>query len=287
VGIVFFVAVLLTLISLVVVSQSSIQNCILRYLGIDRKNRYLILLACNSILLAPTLIAGYLVLPLQIYLQSRFLQIDKVQTIKLGFYEVFFSLMGLVIVASITLTSGVADFGAFLDQRSIANIGLLLLMILPLGLLIKRFTKRFSFTKLQKNLEKYFGVDSVTIQSTKDGGKPKWYGSFNLLPILPLASFTFLADSILFILISEVDISLQNLVKTFVVFLCSYIIGVVSQIPGGIGARELSSGLMLAQLGLGTTSEIVALVGLIRISKVLAGGFLSIVGFAVLRCQSV
>jgi uncharacterized membrane protein YbhN (UPF0104 family) len=287
VRIVVFVTVLLTLISLVVVSQSSIQNRILKYFGIVRKNRYLKLLICNSILLGPTLMVGYLVLPLQLYLQSKFLQINKAQTIKLGIYEVVLCLIGLVMVASIMLTFNMGDLGAFLDHKSLTTLGLALLMVLPLGILLKRFTKRFSFVKLQKYIETYSRVNSTTTQSSTEGIKPDWKRSFILLPILPLASFTFLSDSILFLVISEVDISLQNLMKTFFVFLCSYIIGVVSQIPGGIGVRELSSGLMLAEIGLGVAAEIVALVGLIRISKVLAGGLLSLVGLIVLRWQSV
>ena len=250
--------------------QSVMQHQILKYLGLKFRAQFKNLYICNSLLYSPTLIAGYFVFPLQVFLQTRYAKLNRLAAIQLGFIEFFVSLLGQFIVGIPLFFFYKESFNLHIDFISSIQLILVSAAVITLGVFLKRISRKLNLKYEIMNLSSKEKDESLNLNLGLDISIAR-----KILTFLPLFSFggvTYLFDSaILFFLLSS-NVSAELYFKVYLGFLFAYLIGVVSQIPGGVGVRELTASAIFLQLGLGSILEIATVLGVMRICKIISGG---------------
>jgi uncharacterized membrane protein YbhN (UPF0104 family) len=261
---------------LVVLTQSLFQNQILKFMKISSDHQFKNLIKSNLVLYSPTLLIGYLVFPLQIFIQQRILKMKIKEVLVFGFLEVILGLVSLII-ALIPLVLIFSDEISFQLNQSSSDAIIYIFVFLCItfvGTLVKKIANR----KFAKNEEISI---AITIRSIKAEYAQRLYSKkeiWKLLPLSPFVAVTFVGDSMLFVLFSQISISLEVIGKITLVLAAAYILGLISQVPGGLGVRESSAAVLLSQLDLGSVLTVIATLTTIRISKVVFGVIYAVVG---------
>lgn len=259
----------------VVLAQSLFQNQILKIMNISSRNQFKNLIRSNLLLYSPTLLIGYLAFPLQIYIQQKLLKIKLKPVLIFGFLEVILGLISLIatVIPLLFIFSDKIYFQLNLSP-SVAVIYIIIFVCLTfVGIFVKKIANRV-FTKKE-------GIPiAVTIGSIKKAYAQRTYSRneiWKLLPLVPIVAVTFVGDSLLFVLFSQKSISLEIIGKVTLVLAAAYILGLISQVPGGLGVRESSAAVLLSQLDLGSVLSVIATLTTIRLSKAVIGVISAIV----------
>ena len=263
------VSSLLIISFVVVLAQSLFQNQLLKFMKISSDHQFKNLIKSNLFLYSPTLLIGYLVFPLQVFIQQRLLRLKIKQVLVFGFLEVILGLASLIatLIPLAIIYSDEISFQLNLSSSNAIIYIFFFVCITIVGTLVKRIANRM-FTKNE-------GIPiAITIRSVKAEYAQRLYSNneiWKLLPFFPIVAVTFVGDSILFVLFSQLSISLDVIGKITLILAAAYILGLISQVPGGLGVREFSAAVLLSQLNLGSVFSVIATLTTIRISKAFFG----------------
>jgi uncharacterized membrane protein YbhN (UPF0104 family) len=260
---------------MVVVTQSLFQNQILKFMKISSNHQFKNLIKSNLVLYSPTLLIGYLVFPLQIFIQQRLLKMKIKQVLVFGFLEVILGLAALI-VSLIPLVLIFSDEISFQLNQSPSDAIIYIFFFLCItfvGTLVKKVANRM-FTK-NKGVSIAINIRSIKAEYAQHSYLKKEI--WKVLPLFPIVGVTFVGDSVLFVLFSQISISLEVIGKITLVLAAAYILGLISQVPGGLGVRESSAAVLLSQLDLGSVFTVIATLTTIRISKAVFGVIYAVV----------
>jgi uncharacterized membrane protein YbhN (UPF0104 family) len=245
--------------------QSLTQKIILSFIGIQRNKKSF--LRVNAYLFPLISVIGYLALPFQIIAFSKFAGINKKTASLLGVIEfiyIFAVQVSIIIILYVFDISGIRTIVKDL-QFSPTQMIWYSLILFSISVFMAFFRNKLSLSrKFQEDptVERHESATTVGRNDTK---------IFKAFSCVPYAALPIFVDALGLLILSTQPIKISSLLFIFICLTCGYIAAVISQIPGGIGVREITSALLLSNYLDISVMNISLLLGGIRLLKVLSG----------------
>ena len=270
----------LPLINVVIFAQSYVQSILFR-----SQNRLIEsskLFKINVNLYPIIVLASYLSLPLQVLYVCKSLGIKKSVALKVGIFEFLTSIFSQAFLIFLLFLFNISESRQIFWQvfRNInQNLSAYLIFCaISCSIFLARskvalvFRKSHFFNRIHLRA-------IVQASNAPECSKPPFYTYFQ---IIPLSLVPNLIDSALFLMIIKSDLKLGKLWLIFICITFAYLFGLFSQIPGGLGVREVSGGLLISHvLFLSLSISIVGL-SILRIYKICASLTTSVISYFLL-----